>query len=87
MNEKIFMYKSHMKGGWTHQFGIFQWSFFCGMWSFSCGFNINEGLDVDICVEYDSFSFDPIITNRYFKPCKFEFIEYETFVPMTVIWT
>ena len=28
--------------------------------SFSCGFDANVGLDVDLCAEYESFSFDPI---------------------------
>ena len=27
--------------------------------SFSCGFDVNVSLDVDLCAEYASFSFDP----------------------------
>ena len=46
--------------------------------------DVNEDLNVDLCVEYESLSFDHIITNHRFEPSKFEFLEYETFVPMTV---
>jgi len=41
--------------------------------SFLCGFDVNKGLNVDIYVDYKSFSFDPIITNHLFGPSKFEF--------------
>ena len=51
--------------------------------SFSCGFDVNEGLDVDICVECESFSFDSIIIGHLFEPSKSEFSESGTFVPMT----
>jgi len=51
--------------------------------SFSCGFDVNEGLNVDTCVEYNSFSFDPVITNHLFEPPKSKFLEFKTFVPMT----
>jgi len=30
---------------------------------FSYGFNVNVALDVNLCAEYESFSFDPIPTN------------------------
>jgi len=50
--------------------------------SFSCGFDVNEGLNVKTCAEYESFSFDPIITNHLFEPSKSEFLESETFVPI-----
>ena len=46
--------------------------------SFSCEFDRNEGLEVDISVEYESFSFDPIITDILFESRKFEFIKFET---------
>ena len=45
--------------------------------SFSCGFDINEGLDEGFCVEYESFSFDPIITALRFESHKSEFVEFE----------
>ena len=51
--------------------------------SFSCGFNGNEGLDVDVRVEYESFSFDLFITYHLFEPSKYEFLEFNTFVPIT----
>ena len=50
---------------------------------FSYRFDVNEGLDVDICIEYEFFSFDPIITNHLFEPSKSEFLESKTFMPMT----
>ena len=53
--------------------------------SFSSGFDVTVGLDVDLCAEYESFSFDPNQTNILFKSCKFEFVNSETFVPMTFI--
>jgi len=34
-------------------------------------------------MEYEPFSFDPIVTNLFFEPCKSKFIKFETFVPMT----
>ena len=52
--------------------------------SFSCGFDVNEDLNVDICVEYESFSFDPIITNKLFEQSKFKILDYETFVYMAI---
>ena len=42
----------------------------------------NEGLDVGFYVEYESFSFDPIIIDTLFAPSKGGFLESETFVPM-----
>ena len=48
--------------------------------SFLCGFDVNEGLDVDICVEYEFFSFDPIITYFLFGSHKSEFVKFETIV-------
>jgi len=44
---------------------------------FSCGFDINEGLDEGFCVEYESFSFDPIITALPFESRKSEFVEFK----------
>ena len=35
--------------------------------SFSCGFDVTEGLDVGFYVEYESFSFDPVIPDFLFK--------------------
>jgi len=49
---------------------------------FSCGLDVKKGLNVDICFEYESFSFDPILINHLFESFKFEFLEYDTFVPM-----
>jgi len=46
--------------------------------SFSCGFDVNVGLDVDLCVEYESFSFEPIPTDLLFGNCKSEFVESES---------
>ena len=34
---------------------------------FSCGFDVTEGLDVGFHVEYELFSFDPIIPDHLFK--------------------
>jgi len=48
--------------------------------SFSYGFDVNVSLDVDLCVEYESFSFDPIQTALLFENCKFAFVEFETIV-------
>jgi len=33
---------------------------------FSCGFDVNVGLDVDLCAEYESLSFDPIHHDFFF---------------------
>jgi len=46
--------------------------------SFSCGFDVNVGLDVDLCVKYKSFSFEPIQTDFFFGKCKSEFVESES---------
>jgi len=43
--------------------------------AFLCEFDVNVGLDVDLCVEYESFSFDPIITGLLFESHKSEFVE------------
>jgi len=51
---------------------------------FLVGFDVNESLDVGFCIEYESFSFDPIISDPILEPPKSEFLESETFVPMTV---
>jgi len=50
--------------------------------SFSFVFDVDVGLDVDLCAEYEYFSFDPIITDPLFESRKSEFVESETFVPM-----
>ena len=39
--------------------------------SFSCGFDITASLDEGFCIEYESFSFDPLIPHESF------FIEYD----------
>ena len=49
---------------------------------FSYGFDVKVGLDMDIWVQYESFSFNPIRTNHLFEPSKSEFLESETFVPI-----
>jgi len=43
--------------------------------SFSCGFDVNVSLDVDLCDEYESFSFDPVQANHLFEYCKSEIVE------------
>jgi len=43
--------------------------------SFSCGFDVNVGLDVNLCAEYESFSFYPIRTDLLFGNCKSEFVK------------
>jgi len=48
--------------------------------SFSCRFDVNEGLDVDICVKYESFSFVPIITDHLSESSKFGIVKSKTFV-------
>ena len=56
------------------------------MWNmnlFHMGFEISKSFDKGFCVEYQSFSFDPIITDILFESSKSEFVESETFVPMT----
>ena len=52
--------------------------------SFSCGLDEIESFDMGFCLEYESFSFDPNITSHLFEPSKSQFLEYETFVPMTI---
>jgi len=48
--------------------------------SFSCGFDVAEGLDVGFNIEYESFSFDPIIPNLVFKlDDNILYVEYESF--------
>ena len=41
--------------------------------SFSCRFNITAHLDKGFCIEYESFSFDPLIPHDSFL------VEYESF--------
>jgi len=48
--------------------------------SFSYGFDVSEGLDVSFYIEYESFSFDPIITNLLFQlDDNILYVEYESF--------
>jgi len=42
---------------------------------FSCGFDVNVGLDVDLCAEYEPFSFDPIRIDHLYGNCKSKFVE------------
>jgi len=49
--------------------------------SFSCGFDVNVGLDVNLCAEYESFSFDPIHPNFLCESHKSKFVESEAIVP------
>ena len=51
--------------------------------SFSYGRDDNKGLDVGFCVQYESFSFDPILSNFILDSSKFEFLESENVVPIT----
>jgi len=46
--------------------------------SFSYRFDVNVGLDVDLCVEYKSFYFDLIISDLLFESHKSVFVEFET---------
>ena len=48
--------------------------------SFSCVLDVNVGLDVDLCAEYEFFSFDPIQTDLLFESCKSKLVEFETIV-------
>ena len=48
--------------------------------SFSCGFHVEMGLDVNLCVEYQTFNFDPIIIDLLLDPPESTFVEFETFV-------
>jgi len=52
--------------------------------SFSCGFDVNEGLAMCFCVQYESFSFDPIISDLILEKSKTEFLEYENCVLITI---
>jgi len=54
--------------------------------SFSCAFDINEGVDEGLCVEYESFSFHPVITNSILEKYKSKFVESETFMSMTLVF-
>jgi len=45
--------------------------------SFSYGFDINEGRDEGFCIEYESFTFDPIITALPIESHKSKFVEFE----------
>jgi len=48
--------------------------------SFSCGFDITEGLDMGFHVKYESFSFDPVISDLLFKLYdSILYVEYESF--------
>ena len=48
--------------------------------SFSCGFDVTEGLDVGFHVEYESFSFDPVIRDLLFKlDDSLLYVEHESF--------
>jgi len=42
---------------------------------FSYGLDKIESLDVDLCVDYESFSFAPIITYHFCESFKSEFLE------------
>ena len=51
--------------------------------SISCGFDVNVGLDVDLCAEYESFSFEPIQIDLLFGNCKSEFVKSESIANKT----
>jgi len=40
-----------------------------------CGFDVDMSLSKDSCVEYESFSIDPIQTDLLFEYCKSAFVE------------
>jgi len=42
--------------------------------SFSHGLDDNEGLGVGFCVQYESFSFGPLISDLILKKSQFEFL-------------
>ena len=46
---------------------------------FSFGFDVNVGLDVDLCAEYESFSLDPIQSDHFFENCKSKVVESKGF--------
>ena len=48
--------------------------------SFSYGFDVSVSSDVDLCAEYESFSFDPIQTALLFENCKSAFVDSEAIV-------
>ena len=48
--------------------------------SFSCRFDANVGLDVDLCAEYESFSFSPMHPDFLFESHKYKFVESEAIV-------
>ena len=48
--------------------------------SFSCGFDVNVGLDVNLCAEYEYFSFALIHLDFLFESHKYEFVESEAIV-------
>ena len=48
---------------------------------FSYGLDDNESLNVGFCVQYESFSFDPIIIGHILEKSKYEFLESKNFVP------
>jgi len=51
---------------------------------FSFGSDKIESLDVDLYVEYESFSFAPIITHHFYEAFKSDFFESKPFAPITV---
>ena len=51
---------------------------------FSFGFDIIESFDKGFYVEYESFSFDRIITNVPFESRKSDFVKTENFISMTI---
>ena len=58
MNQKIFVYQSHMRAWlcpliWNLMMIIFLWNM---------STNINKSLNVYFCVEYESFTFDLLVT-------------------------
>ena len=44
----------------------------------------NEGLEMGFCVQYESFSFDLIISDLPIENSKSEFLESKNFVPITI---
>jgi len=51
--------------------------------SFLCGFDVNVSLNVDLCVEYASFSFDSIQIDFLFESSNSELVEYESIAAET----
>jgi len=80
MSQKLYFYKSHAKRLEPTILDFDDDILSIEYESFSCGFDVNVSLDVDLCAEYESFSFDPIQTALLFENCNSTFVKFETIV-------